>query len=130
MATINGKGNHSQQGVWRTVWPALGNADAGTPEQVSRYPQKSVQIGAVDPTVFPAPAAGVGTTFGGATVVLEGSDDGVTYFTVKDKYGNNVSATSASRFDLEDVPQHIRPRSSGGTGTSITVILTAKSMGL
>ncbi len=127
MATINGKGNHSQQGVWRTVWPSMGNADAGTPEEVSRYPEKSVQFGAIDPTVFPAPA--VGTTFGGATAVLEGSEDGVTYFTVKDKFGNNVSTAVAALFQLEVVPQFLRPRTSGGTGTNLTVILTAKSMG-
>lgn len=127
MATINGKGNHVEQGVWRTVWPSLGTADVGTPEEVDRYPQKSVQFGAIDPTVFPAPA--VGTAFGGATAVLEGSDDGVTYFTLKDRYGNNVSTGVAARFDLEDVPHFVRPRTSGGTGTNLTVILNAKSMG-
>lgn len=127
MATINGKGNHSQQGVWRTVWASMGSADSGTPEEVSRYPQKSVQFGGIDPTVFPAPT--VGTAFGGATAVLEGSEDGVTYFVVKDKYGNNVSTAVAARFDIEDVPQFIRPRTSGGTGTNLTVILTCKSMG-
>lgn len=124
MATINGKGNHVQQGTWRTIWAAMGNADSGTPDQVSRYPMKSVQFGATDPlTGVP------GATFGGATVILEGSDDGVTYFTLKDRYGNNVSATVTARFDLEDVPQHVRPRTSAGSGTVLTVILTAKSMG-
>ena len=124
MATINGKGNHAQQGVWRTIWPAMGIADTGTPEQVSRYPEKSVQFGATDPLTGTA-----GATFGGATGVLEGSDDGVTYFTLKDKFGNNVSTTVAGRFDLEDVPYFVRPRTSGGSGTNLTVILVAKSMG-
>ena len=127
MATINGKGNHSQQGVWRTVWASMGIADVGTPDETSRYPEKSVQFGAIDPTVFPAPS--VGTAFGGATAVLEGSEDGVTYFTLKDKFGNNISTSTAAMFQLEVVPQFIRPRTSGGTGTNLTVILTAKSMG-
>lgn len=123
MATINGKSNFVEQGTWRSVWPALGNADSGTPDEVSRFSQHSVQFGAVDPTVFPAPAAGVGTTFGGATAVMEGSDDGVTYFTLKDVYGSAVSTAVAARFDLNDVPRYMRPRTSGGTGTSVTVVM-------
>lgn len=120
MATINAKGNHVQQGTWRTIWAAMGNADSGTPEQVSRYPMHSCQIGATDPLTGVA-----GASFGGATCVLEGSDDGVTFFTVKDVYGNAVSTLVAARFDLVDIPQHLRPRTSGGTGTALTVILTS-----
>lgn len=120
MATINAKGNHIQQGTWQTIWPAMGGADSGTPDQLSRYPMHSVQFGATDPLTGTA-----GTAFGGATVVMEGSDDNVTYFTLKDVYGNNVSATAAGRFDLVDVPMHMRPRTSGGTGTNLTVIVTS-----
>lgn len=114
MAVINGKTAAAQQGVLQTVWTPMGNADTGTPDQLSRWPQKSVQFGG---------------TFGGATVVLEGSDDGTTYATVKDVAGTSVSATSAARFDVLDVPYHIRPRTSGGTGTAITVTLTSRSFG-
>lgn len=126
MATINGKGNHSQQGVWTTIWPQMGIADSGTPEEVSRYPLHSVQFGATDPTVTPPLA---GATFGGATAVLEGSEDNVTYFVVKDVYGNNVSTAVAARFDLENVPHFIRPRTSGGTGTALTVIMSSRTTG-
>ena len=112
MATINGKGNFRQNGVYKVVWEAIGNADQGTPEQLSRFPLHSVQMSG---------------TFGGATVVLQGSDDGVTYFTLKDVTGANVSATGNARFDMENVPEHIRPSSSGGTGTDVDVIVTSKS---
>lgn len=124
MATINGKGNHSQQGVWRTIWPQMGVADSGTPEEVSRYPLHSVQFGATDPLTTT-----IGVTFGGATAVLEGSEDNVTYFVCKDVFGNNVSTAVAARFDLENVPQFLRPRTSGGTGTALTVILTSRTTG-
>ena len=120
MATINGKSNHVQQGTWQSIWPAMGGADSGTPDQLSRYPMHSVQFGATDPLTGTA-----GATFGGATAVLEGSDDGVTYFTLKDRYGTAVSTTTAARFDVENVPMHIRPRTSGGTGTALTVIVTS-----
>lgn len=114
MAVINGKTFASQHGVLQTTWTPLGNADTGTPEELSRYPNKSVQIGG---------------TFGGATVVLEGSDDGITYATVKDITGALVSGTSAARFDVVDIPYFIRPRTSGGSGTAAFVILTSRSFG-
>src|SRR5438552_1458615 len=113
MATANGKTDFVQHGVVQSVW-ALGNADTGTPEQLSRYPFHSVTI------------AG---TFGGATVLLEGSDDGTNYFTLTAESPTpavgagdvQITTTAAGRWDFQNVPQHIRPKSSGGTGTAVTV---------
>lgn len=113
MATVNGKTSARQVGILQSVW-VLGNADQGTSDQLSRYPQHSVQIGTT------------GENFGGATVVVEGSDDGIAFFTLKDVAANNVSATAVALFDVESVPLHIRPRSSGGTGTSVTVTITSR----
>lgn len=113
MSVINGKTVAKQQGVLQTTWTPLGAADTGTPEELSRYPDKSVQIDG---------------TFGGATAVLEGSDDGVTYFTVKDVYGTAVSSAVAARFDIRDVAYFLRPRTSGGGGGSaVAVTLTSRS---
>lgn len=94
----------------------MGSADMGTPDEISRYPTHSVQISG---------------TFGGATVLLEGSDDNVTYFTLSDHGGTAISATSNARFDtIAIVPQYIRPRSSGGgITTAVVVIVTSKSFG-
>ena len=119
MATINGKSGFAQRGVYRSVWTPLGNADSGTPEELAGLPYKSVQF------------AG---TFGGATAVLEGSDDGVTYFTLVGASPTGgadvlISTTSAQRFDFLDVPNFIRPRTSGGAGTSLTVTVTSKANG-
>jgi hypothetical protein len=93
----------------------------GLPDNLSRFPIHSMQIGG---------------TFGGATVTMEGSDDGVTYFTLtgENPAGGSdalVSATSANRWDVKNViPQFIRPNVSGGDGTTaITVIVTSKSFG-
>jgi hypothetical protein len=113
VATVNGKTSASEHGVLQSVW-ALGNADTGTPDQLARFPYHSVQISG---------------TFGGATVVLEGSDDGVTYFTVSDVQAQPVSTSSAKRYDVTDVPKHLRPRSSGGSGTAVTVTITSRSFG-
>src|SRR5438445_9065914 len=100
MAVINGVTNFIQHGVLQSQWSAIPSASTGTPDQISRFPAHSVQIGG---------------TFGGATVTVEGSDDGATYFTLT---GENpaggadvpVSTAVATRFDVPNVlPQHVRP---------------------
>lgn len=63
-------------------------------------------------------------TFGvGGTVVVEGSNDGVTYFTLNDQANAAVSATAAALKTIRDAPLFIRPRVTAGDGTtSITVV--------
>ena len=69
-------------------------------------------------------------TAGGATITVEGSDDGVNYITLKDVNNSNVSATMLpARFDLNDVPLHLRPKTAAGSGTSVTVTITSKGTG-
>ncbi len=63
----------------------------------------------------------VGGTFGSATVVLQGSNDGVTYATLKDLQGNNLSFTSAGYAEFSSGAAFIKPSISGGTGDSINV---------
>ena len=121
MAVTSGKTNFVQHGVLQSQWTAIPLNSTGTPDQLSRFPAHSIQIGG---------------TFGGATVTVEGSDDGATYFTLT---GENpaggadvaVSATAATRFDVPNVvPQHVRPKVTGGDGTTaITVTITSKSFG-
>jgi hypothetical protein len=66
----------------------------------------------------------IGGTFGGATVVLQGSDDGVTYATLNDTGGTAISTTSAARFELSTGCAFLKPSISGGTADSINVTLT------
>ncbi len=65
-------------------------------------------------------------TFGGATVVLEGSNDGITYFTLRDLQGNSISATAAAYVEFTTSAAYIRPRASGGTGDSLTATATLR----
>jgi hypothetical protein len=126
MATIQGATRFVEHSLCQTTWASMGGADTGTADQLARFPFHSVQFGGT--------GSGVGGSFGGATAVLEGSDDGVTYFTLT---GENpaggadvaISCSSAQRFDFQNVPRHIRPRTSGGTGTDLTVIVTSRSYG-
>lgn len=96
--------------VYATAW-AMGNADTGLPMQMSGASDRSVQ------------ASG---TFGGATVKLEGSNDGVTYFTLNDPIGTDITGTSAYLYQIMELTRYIRPVTSGGTGTTITVTVLAK----
>lgn len=57
-------------------------------------------------------------TFGG-TVVLQGSNDGTNYFTLNDRNGNAISATSAGIFNIVNLPAYVRP--SGGTGVTAVI---------
>ena len=60
-------------------------------------------------------------TFGGATVSMEVSNDGDTWFTLKD--GNNAAITvTANGFaDFSTAAIYIRPVISGGTSDSVNV---------
>jgi hypothetical protein len=60
-------------------------------------------------------------TFGGATVVLQGSVDGTTYVTLRDTAGNAISDTSADVFFFETAVNYIKPLVTGGTGDSLNI---------
>lgn len=59
-------------------------------------------------------------TFGGATVVLEGSlePDPINYATLTDPQGNGLSFSAAKIEAVSEVVNHIRPRVIGGDGTT------------
>ena len=63
----------------------------------------------------------VSGTFGGATVVLQVSNDGVTFATLKDISGNDLSFTAAGYAEFSSGAAFIRPSISGGTGDSLNV---------
>lgn len=99
------------QEVAVVTWAALGDAEAGDAVCLAQYSDRSVQIDG---------------TFGGATVVLEGSNDGVTYFTLTDPQTTAISKTAAALEAVSELTLYIRPRTSGGTGSSVKVTLIAR----
>jgi hypothetical protein len=66
----------------------------------------------------------IGGTLGGATIVLQGSNDGTTYATLKDLAGNDLSFTAAGYAEFSSGAAFIKPSISGGTGDNINVIVT------
>ena len=93
-------------GVRIITWTPLAQGDVGaTYEAVSHYPDKCVQFTG---------------TFGGATVVLEGSLGTATptYFTHTDPQGNAISKTAAAGEQVLENSFTIRPNVTGGDGTT------------
>lgn len=64
-------------------------------------------------------------TFGGATVTVEGSNDGTTFVGLTDPQGNAISKTSAAIEQITEVPRYIRPAKSGGSSTTVRVMVKA-----
>lgn len=116
MATINPtQDRNTANGAIIVTWPAMGNADSGSPFMLAFAANLTLQQSG---------------TFGGATIVLEGSNDGVNWFTLTQQGGNNVamSFTSIGVHSPVENPIYVRPRTSGGTGTAIDAILAVHAM--
>lgn len=65
-------------------------------------------------------------TFGGATLTFQQSNDGTNWYTAKTPTGDNVTATAAGMFELSLSGLYVRPNLSGGSSSSLNVILVAR----
>lgn len=83
----------------------LGQGDTGEPISYTTAADRTFQVTG---------------TFGGATVVLEGSLEAnpVNYATLTDPQGNGLSFSAAKIEAVTEVVTHIRPRVIGGDGTT------------
>ena len=66
-----------------------------------------------------------GTFAGGTTAVLQGSNDGINWFTVKDMAGADISTTAAAAFDFSSAFAYFRLNVTSGANDSITGIVVA-----
>jgi hypothetical protein len=97
-------------GIPVVVWSGLNTADT------------------VEPLVIPSrtgsrAAVQIGGDFGGATVKIQVSNDGITYFDLSDVDGDPVSATANAIFEISTSAVFIRPDVSGGSEDDIDVTL-------
>lgn len=93
-------------------WTPLAANDTGEPLGASQYTDRSVQVSG---------------TFGGASVRIEGSNDGSTWAVLTDPQGNDLLLTGAKIEMVTEATLHIRPVVVGGDGTtSLTVNLLVK----
>lgn len=96
--------------VIRASW-ALATGDDGAPIQYPEFADKTVQV--------------IGT-FGGGTVLIEGSNDGTNWSTLTDPSGSSLSFSAAGLKQVLECTQYIRPRQSGGAAVAVTVYLVAR----
>src|SRR3990170_2252557 len=97
------------------LWETMGNADTGVGVDGTG---STIQLpGFADRTVQ------VAGTFGGATVTVQGSNDGTNWATLRDPQGADLTFTVAGIKQVLEVTRHIRATTSGGAGTDVDVTL-------
>lgn len=101
---VDGEG-HTVVVTW-----VLGTGDDGEPVRYAGAADRTVQIFG---------------TFGGATVTMQGTLENVatTWAPVTDPQGNAIAATGATIEAITELVRQIRPVVTGGSGSSITVLL-------
>jgi hypothetical protein len=108
MATITAARSSIVAGIEIITWTNLSTADTAT-------------------SIIPMGAAGaigammVTGTFGGATITLQGSNDGTNFYAITDPSGNDIAVTAAGLVEFSTAAAYIRPSSAGGTADDVTV---------
>lgn len=103
----------SNNSIRLAVWATLANGDDGTPFEFVDWADRTIHV--------------YGTFGVGGTVVLEGSNDGTNYVTLTDSNGAAMSFTAAACKQINEAPRFVRPRVTGGDGTTaLTFSLTAR----
>lgn len=110
MAVISATVNRLSHSVAVVQWANIAPGDTcrDMPTEFAEYADRSVQ------------AAG---TFGGATINLQGSNDGANYANLSDPQGVAIAFTAAGIKQVLEATKHARPAITGGTGSSITVTM-------
>ena len=115
MATVSPVVKRTAEGVPYVLWETIVTGDTinrfALPEPWGRA--ASVQISG---------------TFGGATVKLQQSNDGATWFDMKDIYGTAVSATSNAIFEIVASAAYLRPSIASGSANDVDVILVLRGL--
>lgn len=98
--------------VQQVTWANMPLDEVGLALPMAQYSDRSVQVTG---------------TFGGATVTIEGSNDGVNYFTLVDPHGNNLSFVTSRLEAVLEMVLWVRPKVTGGDGTTdLTVTMGVK----
>ena len=95
-----------------TTWDGLLLDDDGEPVRLAVYSDRSIQVTG---------------TFGGASVTIGGSNDGITYHALTSTDGESLTLTSGALKQIVELPVFLKPRVFGGDGTTnLKVILSGR----
>jgi hypothetical protein len=114
MATIKATVTYApngQVGIAVIQWPLVTENDTCEAVELPAWADASVQIEG---------------TFGGATAVLKGSNDGTNYQNLTDPQGNDISKTTADLEQVTEVVRYMKPTFSGGTSQLLTVTVVGR----
>lgn len=101
---------HSAQ-VIAVSWTPITNGDTCDFAECSDFADRSVQVTG---------------TFGGATLSIQGSNDGSNWVNLTDPFNNAISLTGAGLRAIVELTRYIRPVLAGGAASSLTVSLLGK----
>ncbi len=106
------------RGSHKWVWDAMGDVDTGEPLGPDgggiAFADKTVQVDSA--------------SYDSATVVIQGSNDGVVWFTLTNPNNDNLSFTADALEAILENPLYIRPSTSGGLGSAdINVTLAGRA---
>jgi hypothetical protein len=113
MATITPTINTAILGVPRLIWEEAATGDTIIPFVLTQQYGLAASVQVVG-------------TFGGATVVLQVSNDGTNWVTARDIDGVGVTFTSTGYAEVSLSAAYIRPAISGGTGNDLDVIVVLR----
>jgi hypothetical protein len=115
MSAIQAKTTFPENRSAQIIWSSVTEADTFLVSKIGiRYPDKTVSVEG---------------TMGGATVSIQGSEDGVNFHTLRGGSGGAgslVFTTAGQDVLIENVP-YLKPIHTGGTGETVTVIITCAS---
>ena len=116
MADIKGTREDISQrdgSVKLVVWEALTSSNNnGSLVELVEWADRTVQV--------------IGT-FDSATLLLQGSNNGLIWVTLSDAASSPLTFTSAGLSEILEVPRYVRPSTSGGGGSQdIDVLLVAR----
>lgn len=95
-----------------TTWQPMAQGDEGEPVRLAVFSDRSVQVTG---------------EFGGASITIGGSNDGVNYHALTDTGGNPLTLTAPALKQIVELPVWLKPRVFGGSGsTNLSVILSGR----
>ena len=121
MATFNATYNTEaspEDSVRVFTWAGLATSgDIGDTQSAPAYSEKTFTV--------------TGTFTGAPTVALQGSNDNINWFPLKNKQGTAITFAAAGMDTTQDRPLFVRPTlSAGAGGAAITVICVAHKFSL
>jgi len=92
-------------------------SDSGSPLPGMGWSDRSIQV--------------EGTIGAGGTIVIEGSNDGSNWHTLKDPFSVAISFTATGLAQITEISRYVRPRVSAGDGTtSVTITIVLRTQRL